>query len=159
MLEFKLLALLVIANGAPVIAQDLCKNRGAWPVDLGLRCADGRPLFGPSKTWRGLFSALSATTCSALLINLPWQVGLVVATAAMFGDLFSSFVKRRLNIEPSGQAVGVDQIPESLLPLLAVKDRLHLDWSTIWQLVALFFFLEISLSPLLYRLGIRRRPY
>ncbi len=159
MLEFKLLVLLVIANGAPVIAWDLFKDHGNWPVDFGIRLADGRPVFGPSKTWRGLLASLTATTCSALLICLPWVVGLTVALAAMIGDLLSSFIKRRLNIEPSGRAWGLDQIPESLLPLLLVKERFSLDWYAIGQLAAVFCFLEVTLSPLLYQLGIRKRPY
>ncbi len=159
MLEFKLLVLLVIANGAPVIAWDLFKDHGTWPVDFGIKLADGRPVVGPSKTWRGLLASLAATPCTALLLGLPWVVGLTMALAAMLGDLLSSFIKRRLHIEPSGRAWGLDQIPESLLPLLLVKERFSLDWDAIGQLVAVFFFLEVTLSPLLYQLGIRKRPY
>jgi hypothetical protein len=42
-----------------------------------------------------------------------------VAFMAMLGDLFSGFVKRRLGMGPSDKALGLDYVPESLLPLLA----------------------------------------
>ncbi len=158
-MQFKLLCLLLVANGAPVIAWDLLGERFAWPVDGGRRWRDGRPLLGPSKTWRGLGAALLATPAAAVALGLPWATGLMVAAGAMAGDLLSSFVKRRLTIEPSGKARGLDQIPESLLPLLAVRDRYGLGWGDIALLVAVFFVLEMTISPLLYRLGIRKRPY
>ncbi len=101
----------------------------------------------------------SPTPLAAVALGLPWSTGLTVAAGAMAGDLLSSFVKRRLTIEPSGKARGLDQIPESLLPLLAVRDRYGLGWGDIALLVAVFFVLEMTISPLLYRLGIRKRPY
>ncbi len=159
MLEFKLLLLVLVANGAPVIAWDIFKERYALPLDAGLKLADGLPLFGSAKTWRGIIASLAVTPLFAELLGLNASIGFTIATAAMAGDLFSSFCKRRLGIESSGKAPGLDQIPESLLPLLAVKNQFDLDWETISLLVAMFFVLEITISPLLYQLGIRKRPY
>ncbi|MFN3920414.1 MAG: CDP-archaeol synthase [Methylohalobius sp.] len=159
MLEFKLLTLIIVANGAPVIAYDLMKDRLALPIDLGFAFFDGRPILGSAKTWRGILASLAATSLSAQLLGLYWTVGFEVATGAMTGDMLSSFLKRRLNIEPSGRAIVLDQIPESLFPLLLVREKLGLEWGTIVQLVAVFFLLELSLSPMLYRLGLRKRPY
>lgn len=159
MLEFKLLMLIIVANGAPVIAYDLMKDRLAWPIDLGFAFFDGRPILGSAKTWRGMVASLAATSLSAQLLGLCWTVGFEVAAGAMAGDMFSSFLKRRLNIEASNRTTGLDQIPESLLPLLLVKERFGLDGYTIAQLAAVFFLLEVTLSPLLYQLGIRKRPY
>ncbi len=159
MLEFKLLTLIIVANGAPVIACDIMKDRLALPIDLGFAFFDGRPILGSAKTWRGLLASLAATSLSAQLLGLYWTVGFEVAAGAMAGDMLSSFLKRRLNIEPSGRAIVLDQIPESLFPLLLVKEKLGLEWGTIVQLVAVFFLLELSLSPMLYRLGLRKRPY
>ncbi len=159
MLEFKLLLLVLIANGAPVLAWDIFKERLATPLDGGIRLADGQPLFGNAKTWRGILASITVTPLCATLLGLTANIGLAIAAAAMAGDLFSSFIKRRLGIESSGKAPGLDQIPESFLPLLAVKSSFDLDWKTLFLLVAVFFILEISISPLLYRLGIRKRPY
>ena len=49
-----------------------------------------------------------------------------LAVGAMAGDLVSSFMKRRLRLKSEAQAVGLDQIPEVLLPLLLRKSRLGL---------------------------------
>jgi CDP-2,3-bis-(O-geranylgeranyl)-sn-glycerol synthase len=158
-LEIKLLVLLGVANGAPIVARWLLGRRAAWPLDGGLRFVDGQPLFGATKTLRGLLAAVAACTACAPLLGFAWTTGLLIGLFAMLGDLAASFVKRRLRLTPSNQALGLDQIPEALLPLLAVQARLALDAWQILALVAVFTALQLVISPLLYRLGIRHRPY
>lgn len=158
-IELKLLLLIVIANGTPVVAAAVCGNWCAWPLDGGRTAADGHRLLGDSKTWRGAVAAASATSIGALLLDLPVWAGGVVGIAAMLGDLLSSFIKRRLGIPASGMALGLDQTPEALLPLLAVADEFALTWPAIaWTTVG-FIVLELALSPIFYRLGVRNRPY
>ena len=159
LIEFQLLFLIIVANGGPIVGATLFKRRGAWPLDLGLRLPDGQPLLGPSKTWRGVLLALVATTVMAWLLHLPLYIGLIIASSAMVGDILSSFIKRRLGLESSSMALGLDQIPEALLPLLAVKGFFGLSWFTILELVMAFIILELLLSQILYRLHIRKRPY
>ena len=77
----------------------------------------------------------------------------------MAGDLLSSFIKRRLNRPPSSRAIGLDQIPESLLPLLACHEALALTAADIGIVVAAFFAGAVILSRLLYRVGLRDEPY
>jgi len=77
----------------------------------------------------------------------------------MAGDLFSSYVKRRLDLAPSSRATGLDQIPESLLPLLVCRGALVLSGLDIAICVAVFFVGEGSLSRLLYKAHIREQPY
>ena len=120
------MVLLTLANGAPVIAKKVLGNRLALPLDFGFTFFEGRPVFGSSKTIRGILVSILVTTASAPLIGLDLTIGAIVAGAAMAGDLFSSFVKRRLNLPPSSQAPGLDQIPESLFPMLACRDALSL---------------------------------
>jgi len=155
----QLLILLITANGAPVLAHWLWRGRGAAPIDGGRVLRDGHPLLGASKTWRGLAAALLATPAAALAVGLDAPTGLLIAVAAMGGDLLSSFIKRRLALPPSSQSLGLDQIPESILPALAAAPRLHLSPWDIVLSVVLFFLLELGLSRVLYRLGIRQRPY
>ena len=155
----ELLILLALANGAPVIAKKLLGTRFAWPLDGGWRFSDGRPLFGPSKTIRGAIAALVITTVGAILLGLGWRIGATVAALAMAGDVISSFVKRRLGRPASSRAIGLDQIPESLLPLLACKATLALSWLDILAGVVLFLAGELLLSRLLYKAHIRDQPY
>ncbi len=157
--ELRLVALIVIANGAPIVAGALFGRRGAWPVDGGWVLGDGYRLLGDSKTWRGVLSALLAAGAGAALLGLPVWIGWVVGAAAMLGDMLSSFLKRRLGVPPSGRATGLDQIPESLLPLLAVAGEFALTGSAILLTVVGFVALEIMLSPVFYWLGLRNRPY
>ena len=159
LLAVKALLLLMAANGAPILARKLLHRRFEQPVDNHRRLPDGQPLFGPSKTWRGVLAALLATPVAALILSLsPW-IGLLAAVFAMAGDLLSSFVKRRMRIAPSDMALGLDQIPESLLPLLVIGPLLGIGWSTVLLLTLVFLVLELALSQVLYRLNIRKRPY
>jgi CDP-2,3-bis-(O-geranylgeranyl)-sn-glycerol synthase len=158
-LVLQLLVLLALANGSPVIAKRLFRDRMAWPLDGGVAFFDGRPLFGASKTIRGVALALLATVAGALAIGFDWTIGLAVGGAAMAGDLCSSFTKRRLNLAPSSMAIGLDQIPESLFPLLACRHALSLTAIDIAAGVVLFFGGELLLSRLLFAAHIRDRPY
>jgi CDP-2,3-bis-(O-geranylgeranyl)-sn-glycerol synthase len=156
---FKLLILLAVANGVPVIAKRLFRNRLSCALDGGTRFIDGRPLFGTSKTLRGLLLSIVVTTVVPPLLNLDFASGFLVGLGAMTGDLLASFTKRRLGIKPSGRATGLDQIPESLLPALMCWKHLSLSVADVIALVAVFFVGEISLSHLLFRMHIRDRPY
>lgn len=154
-----LLLLLMVANGAPILAQRLLGRRLDWPLDGGLVLSDQQRLLGRSKTVRGVVSALLLTPVAALVLGEPAWLGGLLALGAMVGDALSSFVKRRLGRPASSQALGLDQIPEALLPLLLVREHLQLDALTITLLVVAFLVLELLLSKLLYRLRIRKRPY
>jgi CDP-2,3-bis-(O-geranylgeranyl)-sn-glycerol synthase len=116
-------------------------------------------LFGPSKTWRGIAVGLATTAAVATLLGYDVGVGLLFGAASLSGDLVSSFIKRRLGIRSSGRAVGLDQIPEALLPLLACRTQLALDWLSVAILVACFFAGSLLLSRAMFLLGIKQQPY
>ncbi len=155
----QLIVLLTLANGTPVVAKKVLGDRFAYPLDGGARFLDGRPWLGSSKTVRGIVLSIVVTSLGAPLVGLGAGVGLLVGALAMLGDLLSSFIKRRLNLAPSSRATGLDQIPESLFPLLACRTVLPLTAADIGVTVAIFFVGEVVLSRLLYRLRIRDRPY
>jgi CDP-diglyceride synthetase len=156
---FRLLVLLLLANGTPMVAGKLLGARLARPLDGGLKFADGRPLFGRSKTIRGVVLAILVTIAGAPLVGLAWQIGLLTGALAMAGDLCSSFFKRRLGLPASSPAVGIDQIPESLFPLLACIGPLSLTLADVAVGVVVFFVGELLLSRLLYAFDLRDRPY
>ncbi len=158
-LTIELLFLLIVANGTPILLRKALKARYAWPVDGGARYFDGRPLLGPSKTWRGLAGAVPMTGVAAWLLGFPLGLGLLFGGCAMLGDLSSSFFKRRFGVPPSGMALGLDQVPESLFPLLAARSELSLEYGYIAWLVMLFLLLELVLSRILYELHIREQPH
>jgi hypothetical protein len=153
------LILLSAANGAPVVSARMLGRRFAGPIDGGVLLRDGHPLLGRSKTWRGLAAAIVLAACTAVLIGLPWQAGALIGASAMAGDCLSSFVKRRLALEPSSMALGLDQVPESLLPAIASLLFLPLTFGDIVAIVLVFSLGELAVSRLFYAVGLRDRPY
>ena len=158
-LMFKLMMLLALANAAPLMAKYFLGNRWSRPLDANVCFLDGQPLFGTSKTIRGIVAALLLTGLGSAFLGLGLAIGFLFATCAMVGDLFSSFVKRRLNLSASSRATGLDQVPESLLPLLAIRALLPISYFEIVVLVFLFFISEIVLSKVMYKYHLRDRPY
>ena len=156
--HFLLLLLVLVANGAPVLAAKVLTFE-PYPLDGGLVLRDGQRLFGRTKTLRGVAASILATVPAAMVLGLGWQLGLLIALFAMLGDLASSFVKRRLGMPSSSMALGLDQVPEALLPLLMVRGLVDLTLLQTALLVLLFFVLELVLSRVLYRLHIRSQPY
>src|SRR4051812_7250031 len=90
----KLLLLLTIANGAPLLAKKAWGRALAMPLDAGMCFLDGRPVFGSSKTVRGVLISIAAAAAAAPLVEIDCWIGALIGVTAMVGDLFSSFVKR-----------------------------------------------------------------
>jgi hypothetical protein len=158
-LLLQLLILLVVANGSAVVAKKLFGLALAHPLDGGVLFVDRQPLFGPTKTIRGVVVSVLATSICAGLMSLGWNVGTLIATFAMAGDLFSSFVKRRLHLVSSSMAIGLDHIPESLFPLLASRLLLPLSILNIVAGVTIFVVGALIVSPILFRLNLRDEPH
>lgn len=157
--EIALFLLLLAANGSPVAVRALLGERLRAPLDAGLTLRDGGRLLGPSKTLIGAVSALLTTTLLAPLFGLPWTIGALIGAFAMLGDALSSFAKRRLGMAPGAMALGIDQVPESLLPMLVCKPLLGLGW---WQVLGLTLAFTVAnplISQLMYRLGVRHHPH
>jgi CDP-2,3-bis-(O-geranylgeranyl)-sn-glycerol synthase len=154
-----LLILLLVANGSPIIVRSLLGDRLRARIDAGVSLGDGHALFGESKTIVGAAVAVCTTTLLAAALGFGWTIGLLIGTLAMLGDLVSSFVKRRIGLRSSAAAPGLDQIPESLLPMLAVKPLLALSLTQVALLSLGFMLADLLISRLLYRLGFRQHPY
>ena len=83
----QLLFLLMVANGTPVIAKKLLGSRCSYPLDGGVGFIDGRPLFGTSKTIRGILLAIVTTVAAApatLRKFLRFKSSTVVLTAERY---------------------------------------------------------------------------
>lgn len=154
------LLLIGVANSAPILIRQLTLfDKFSYPLDCRARFIDGRRLLGDAKTWRGLIAALILTSICSLLAQTGWLTGFIVGLLAMLGDSLSSFSKRRLGMAPSAMAIGIDQVPESLLPLIYMHYQWQLGWMKVVLLLVIFLMLELSLSRVLYRLHIRKHPY
>ncbi len=155
----KVLVLLAIANGAPILAKKLLGDAFAYPLDAGRTLFDGQPLLGSSKTIRGVAAGVMVATLVAPLLGFSWLTGLLVGVAAMAGDLISSFLKRRMGLPPSARAFGLDHIPELLLPALAATTEVDLTLLDVLAITAAFTLGGQALSLLLYKIRLRDHPY
>lgn len=141
------LALIVTANITPPVASIVFRERFSRRLDQGLNWIDGAPLFGRTKTIRGVILAIPAAALVGHSIGVTATLGAVVATAAMAGDLASSFCKRRLGFVSSAAAPGIDQIPESLLPAVVCASPLALSWYDVAAVAIIFSLGDVIVSP------------
>ncbi len=161
-----------IANAAPVLLG------GHFPIDGGRRAWDGRPIFGPSKTWLGLAAGLAAGCLAAVLEahilrstsfdlwsgQAMWYVssGVALSAGAMLGDLAGSFIKRRMQVKAGQQSLLLDQLPflffalaaAGLLGIVFVFEPLPLLF-----LVAVTLVLHRSANAFAHASGIKRVPW
>src|SRR5215216_5374499 len=92
-LILQLTILLMFANGSPILAKRIFGGRLAYPLDGRLVLRDGARLFGPSKTIRGALASVIMTSMASAVMSHGLMLGIVVALAAMTGDLISSLLK------------------------------------------------------------------
>ncbi|MDE2388497.1 MAG: CDP-archaeol synthase [Betaproteobacteria bacterium] len=152
-----LLLLIIIANGAPVLVRIIFGNHLNTPVDLGFTLPDGHPVFGSSKTWRGIFAALLMTSIAASLMNYPFVTGFLIASYAVIGDLSSSFIKRRFSMAPSSKAPILDQVPESLLPAFMMMRNFDLELSSVLWVSFIFLIVDLVMTYILYHWKILKK--
>ena len=161
MLEIMLevLVMLLATNGAPVLAARFFRGYGDAPLDQGKRMADGYPLLGSSKTWRGLIVALFTACILSVLFGYGALFGLVFGMLVMAGDLCSSFFKRRTGLKSGDRFLGWDQVPESLIPSAFAVFVLGIEWWWAIVLSLAFTLIQILVSRPLYSLHIRKNPH
>src|SRR5437764_625146 len=111
------LILLMLANGAPLLAKQLLGDRRSHPLEGHLRFADGRRLFdGTRCDPRGACDGSRRRLLGYRYLGVSVRL---VGSTARVGDLFCRFIKRRLGMARSSMALRLDQISESLSPSFA----------------------------------------
>jgi CDP-2,3-bis-(O-geranylgeranyl)-sn-glycerol synthase len=152
------------ANAAPVIFG------GGTSIDFGKTFLDGKPIFGSHKTIRGFFAGLIVGTLVGFVLQIvsPLQsvlfrydasLGFVLSLGALVGDLFDSFIKRRLGFPPGSSFPIADQLDfvvGALLFSLMVSPLLPLH-----ILIVLIITPPIHLVTnfLAFRLGVKSTPW
>jgi CDP-2,3-bis-(O-geranylgeranyl)-sn-glycerol synthase len=142
------LVLVTVANMAPWASGWLLRGRWSKPLDCGLRLADGTQLLGDHKTWRGVLAGELGCALIGPLLGYSWLLGIAFASLSLVADATSSFVKRRLHLTPGREVVGLDQLPEALLPLLVLAAPLGISIPGALVIAFLFLCLDIAGAPL-----------
>jgi CDP-2,3-bis-(O-geranylgeranyl)-sn-glycerol synthase len=91
------------ANATPVIIN------GGGPVDFGAKWLDGKPFLGDHKTIVGTASGILAGIIIGALQQRVLN-GVLLSVGAIVGDMFTSFIKRRLELVPGSSMPVGDQL-------------------------------------------------
>jgi len=161
------------SNMAPVLVKkiDFLKI----PIDFGHKL-NGKPLFGKSKTFRGLIFgiifAIVITFIQFLLYEFGigktislvdysnWLIlGFLMGLGALLGDLIESFFKRRLNLEPGKPFIPFDQVDFILGALLLTYPIASLSISKIIIIISISFVLHIVVNHSAFYLKIRNEKW
>lgn len=138
----KILLFLFWGNLLPPLASLALGDRFARPLDHGCTWFDGRPLFGPHKTIRGILVSLVGGSLVFPLLGVSWQTATFAAGLLLTGDLLSSFIKRRLRLASGKSVFGLDQIFESALPALYLGNQMQ---SPLWAvMLTLLIFVPVA---------------
>lgn len=149
------------------------------PVDFNKKFFD-QPIFGSHKTWRGvILGAIVGTLAGKILFCLhdifnfsfyqkigfdyqkvdSFYFGFLISFFAIIGDLFCSFIKRRLKIKPGGKFLPFDQTNYVISNALILGPILKIEIFVWIVLFFLTFFLHIIVNFLGYLLGISKSKW
>lgn len=162
--DLRVASLLFAPFVAGLLAHGLSLRFG-WPRSLGApidrgRTLRGRPLFGASKTWRGVVAVALGTAAGYAILSLTGLlpggvapsfgtgqfalIGALVGGAGMLAELPNSFVKRQLGIAPGGTVGGaagalfwlLDQVDILLGAWLVLAPIVGITWARVgWSVL------------------------
>lgn len=136
-------------------------------------------LFGENKTWVGFLSGLVFGIIGAVLqgvlyakneffrsisiidygsINLIY-LGYFLGFASMSGDLFKSFIKRRIGIKSGDRFIPFDQIDFVVSSFIFLSIIDFVGWGIIIVGILFTFILHIAVNHLGYFLGLRNTKW
>jgi len=133
-ITLKVIGFLIWVNLLPPVASLIWGDRFNKPLDGNSLWLDNYPVFGPHKTIRGIVISFFGGIVIAPLFGLTFWVACIASLLAMTGDLLSSFIKRRFNIASGKNVAVLDQIFESLFPVLFLMHYMNL---TLWQIIVI----------------------
>ena len=145
------------ANAAPLVLG------GGASLDGGRSLADGRPIFGPHKTVRGVIAGIVVGTLIGLAESLVdprlATAGFMIALGAVLGDLLGAFVKRRLNVEPGKAFPVLDQLDFILGSVVLGYPFFQVGLISILLVVVVTPPIHLATNYGAYRLGIKKTQW
>jgi len=147
------------ANAAPVIFG------GGYPINGGRNFRNGRPIFGPRKTFRGFFAGLIIGTLVSFLqgyLSGNFKVillGFMLSLGALTGDLVESFIKRRLGRTPGAPLPVADQLDFILGAILFSIPVSPPPLAVALTIVIITPPIHLLTNFLAYLLGLKKEPW
>ena len=129
----------ILSNLSPVLARVILPGLN-YPVDFNKKLKDGKRIFGSHKTWRGVI-AMIITGLLIGYLTVGLYYGLLIGIGVVLGDLLTSLIKRRINLEPGASFEPL----ESLILMLTV-------FVVTWNLFNIYEEIIIVIfAPLVYK--------
>jgi predicted MPP superfamily phosphohydrolase len=141
---FRILILLVVANGTPALLGSIFSRVRFYPLDGNRRFSDGCAVLGKSKTMVGFLAGIAAGGIGGWVMGLSLTFSFLAAMLSMLGDGLSSFIKRRLGFVEGTNFPVLDQLFEGGLPLLMVGWAGVLSWGGVLLVLVIFTALGIA---------------
>ncbi|KXA90930.1 hypothetical protein AKJ63_02085 [candidate division MSBL1 archaeon SCGC-AAA259D18] len=148
-----------VANATPVMLG------GGPPIDGGRKFWDGNRVLGNGKTIQGFvlgFLAGSVAGFIQIYFWLPygdWIVAIFLPLGALFGDLFGSFVKRRLGLRRGKPLPVLDQLDFVLGALFLASVVVVPELEVIIILLVVTPFVHLGTNFIGFRFGVKSEPY
>ncbi|MBS7644797.1 MAG: CDP-2,3-bis-(O-geranylgeranyl)-sn-glycerol synthase [Candidatus Bathyarchaeia archaeon] len=147
-----------VANASPVILG------GGAPLDLGRKFMDGKPIFGPHKTFKGFIGGLIAGWMTATILSalLGWgwlKPGLLACAGSMMGDLIGAFIKRRIGLKAGESAPLLDQLDFIIGALILVYPIWKLSMATVLISLSITPPIHLATNWIAYKLNLKKVPW
>jgi len=134
----EILLIIIAANSAPPLLAAFCPRTCRNRIDCGMHWRDGRDLLGSHKSRDGVMAGFLAGSACGLLLGVPLLMATAAAASSMLGDLFTSFLKRRIGLADGGDVHLIDQVFEGAFPLLLARWFYDLSWQSFMAQLLLF---------------------
>jgi len=158
------------ANAAPLFLASIAEGRK--PLDLGKKFIDGKRIFGDGKTIEGtifgffvgyiyflsIFSFQSFLNMPILFEN--YFEGFLLVIGAIFGDIFGSFIKRRLNMKRGDMLPILDQTGFLIFAILFRSIFFGaIPYDIVIYLFVITFLVHIMTNTGAFKMGIKDEPF
>jgi CDP-2,3-bis-(O-geranylgeranyl)-sn-glycerol synthase len=131
---------------------------GGAPLDGGVKWLDGKPFLGGNKTTKGtIFGILIGSIIGILQKN--FYGGFLQAFGAISGDIISSFLKRRINIEPGASLPILDQLDFIIFAVALSFPIQIIKWETALVIIIVTLPLHYISNIIAYLLGLKKEPW
>lgn len=161
------------ANMAPVMVKKI--GLLAFPIDFNKKIGS-KPIFGKNKTFRGFFFGIVFAVIVAYVQYLLYGVeafrnisfldyqnwllfGFLMGFGALTGDLFKSFFKRRIGINPGEKFIPFDQTDFVVGALIFIMPVFRVTFKIFFTSLLLSFILHILVNHISFYLKIRSEKW
>lgn len=145
------------------------------PVDMNRRI-DGKRIFGDNKTWRGVIFGVLAGTLIALVqgylyelrtfrsismvdYSHPILLGFLMGLGDHVGDLFESFMKRRLDIRPGDPFIPFDQLDGPIGAMILSYPLTHISLKDATFVLLIWFVFHVITKHIGFWIGVDKRKW